>query len=193
MATPDALIADYLDRLRQASTNLPARPRAELLDDIGAHLAETVDPTADEAQVRQALDELGTPEEIVAAAVTESAAEPTRSAGQPATRTGAELAYDVFTVLVLLIAGFPLPVLGWIAGLVMLWSGPRWGTRDKWVGTLVWPVAAIVVVAALLADHVSHGRLVPVLLLGAVLAVAVLAGGFAYLLRVAARSAPRLP
>ena len=29
--------------------------------------------------------------------------------------------------------------LGWIAGLVLLWSSSAWRTRDKWIGTLVWP------------------------------------------------------
>jgi hypothetical protein len=32
-----------------------------------------------------------------------------------------------------------IPVFGWIAGLVLLWSSQDWTTRDKWIGTLIIP------------------------------------------------------
>ncbi len=180
MPTPDALIADYLDRLRQASAGLPADSRAELMQDIGAHLAEKVDAAAGEVQVRRVLDGLGTPEEIAAAAADQSGARP------PVHATGG-LAYDVTTVLVLLLGGFVIPLLGWIAGIVMLWNGPRWDTRHKWAGTLIWPGAVVLTLLALTADHRTSGRLGVVVVTGLAVVVAGLVTGFGYLLR-AARS-----
>src|SRR5882762_8048267 len=61
MTTNNALISDYLDRLRRASAGLPEKARAELLDDINAHLAETVGAAAGEAEIRRVLDDLGAP------------------------------------------------------------------------------------------------------------------------------------
>jgi hypothetical protein len=41
-------------------------------------------------------------------------------------------------IILLLLRGF-IVGLGWVAGLVLLWSSRAWSTRDKWVGTLVVP------------------------------------------------------
>ncbi|MEP7024737.1 MAG: hypothetical protein ABJB47_13260 [Actinomycetota bacterium] len=57
------------------------------------------------------------------------------SAGRPAKAGGLEIT----TVVFLLIGGVVIPVLGWIVGVVLLWISPRWRTRDKLIGTLVWP------------------------------------------------------
>ncbi|HEY2763763.1 MAG TPA: hypothetical protein VGJ13_07095 [Pseudonocardiaceae bacterium] len=180
MPTPDTLIAHYLDRLRLASADLPAGSRAELMQDIGAHLAEKVDAAASEVQVRRVLDELGTPEEIVAVAADQSGARSSASAG-------GGLAYDVATVLVLLLGGFVIPLLGWIGGMAMLWNGPRWDARHKWAGTLIWPGAIILTLVVLTADHRTSGRLGLVVVTGLAVVVAGLVVGFVYLLR-AARS-----
>jgi hypothetical protein len=182
MSTSDTLIADYLDRLRRASADLPAGSRAELMQDIGAHLAEKVDAGAGEVQARRVLDELGTPEEIAAAAAVQSGARSSASAG-------GGFAYDLATVLVLFLGGFVVPVLGWIAGVVMLWSGPRWDARHKWAGTLIWPAAIILTLVLLTADHRTSGHLGVVVLAGLAVVLAGLVVGFAYLLR-AARSHP---
>ncbi len=178
MPSADTLIADYLERLRRSSADLPAGARAELVEDISAHLAEKVDPTASETQVRRVLDELGTPEEIAAAS---------ESGTRSPARTGGEVAYDLATVLALLLGGFVIPLLGWIAGVLMLWNGPRWDARQKWAGTLVWPVAIILTLVALTADHRASGHLAVVVVTGLAAAVAGLVVGFAYLLRAAAR------
>jgi uncharacterized membrane protein len=186
LSATDVLIAEYLDRLRRAAVGLPPAARAELLDDIAAHLAETAGPGADEARTRQVLDELGTPEEIAAAAAAETGV----PAGAPA-RAGGELAYDVGTVLVLLLAGFVVPVLGWIAGVVMLWNGPRWTTREKWAGTLLWPAAILVAGALLLLGHGLAGGVGPmVILLGGLVVLAGLVTAFTILLWAAARRRP---
>ncbi|GIH20024.1 HAAS signaling domain-containing protein [Rugosimonospora africana] len=180
MPTSDTLIADYLERLRRASVDLPAGSRAELMQDIGAHLAEKVDATASEVQVRRVLDELGTPEEIAAVAADQSGARPSAGAGGGG---GGGLAYDTATVLVLLLGGFVIPVLGWIAGVVMLWNGPRWDARHKWAGTLIWPAAIVFTLMVLTADHRASGHLGVVVVIGLAVVVAGLVAGFGYLLR----------
>ncbi|HEY2056885.1 MAG TPA: hypothetical protein VGH57_00830 [Amycolatopsis sp.] len=192
LSANDVLIAEYLDRLRRAAAGLAPATRAELLDDIAAHLAETAGPGADEARTRQVLDELGTPEEIAAAAAAETGVPASGLAGglaaAPARAGGGELAYDVGTVVVLLLAGFVVPVLGWIAGVVMLWNGPRWTTREKWAGTLLWPAAILVAGALLLLGHALAGGVGPmVFLLGGLIELAGLVTAFTILLRAAAR------
>lgn len=107
----------------------------------------------------------------------------------PRRTTPAAVLYDVATVLVLLLGGFVIPLFGWVAGIVMLWAGPRWGLRQKWSGTLLWPAAIAVGALALLASHVTQGQLAVLVLIGAVVVLAGLVSGCVWLLRTAARAA----
>lgn len=66
-------------------------------------------------------------------------------------------AYDVATVLVLMLGGFVVPVAGWLAGVVMLWANPRWSAGDKWLGTLVWPAVVVVPAVTFLAVAAATG------------------------------------
>lgn len=72
MTTAGGLISEYLQRLYRIAADLPEGARTELYEDIRAHLADTLAPNADETTVREVLDELGSPEEIVAAAASEN-------------------------------------------------------------------------------------------------------------------------
>ena len=87
--------------------------------------------------MRNMLDNLGPPGDIVAAAQPDRA--PTRRGPR-----------EVFG-LILLVSGFP-PILGWLAGVgLVLWS-PLWTACQKLLGILVWPgglVAAVGVGLAL--------------------------------------------
>ena len=67
----DALVRDYLGRLETAAVALPAGRRRELASEIGEHIeaALTAAPKRDEVAVRNVLERLGPPEEIVAAEV----------------------------------------------------------------------------------------------------------------------------
>jgi hypothetical protein len=38
-----------------------------------------------------------------------------------------------------LVLGVPGALAGWIVGVVLLWTSPRWRWGDKLVGTLIWP------------------------------------------------------
>ena len=121
------LAAEYLQRLRRAGRGLPPARRRELLAEIEGHLSEAIDPSASDAQALTVLDKLGEPEAIIAAEMPEQDE-------LPAHRGTKEWA----AIILLLLGGFILGV-GWVAGLVLLWSSRAWTTREKWIGTLVIP------------------------------------------------------
>jgi hypothetical protein len=75
--------------------------------------------------------------------------------------------------VILLLAGGLLVGIGWIVGVVLLWSSPHWRTRDKLLGTLIWPggIAGAALVLALGAIATSAGT--AALAIAAVLAVIV--------------------
>ncbi|SHG85100.1 hypothetical protein [Streptoalloteichus hindustanus] len=50
-----------------------------------------------------------------------------------------------WVVLLVLFGGFLLPVVGWLVGVAALWSRRCWDVRVKLVGTLVWPMSALLV------------------------------------------------
>jgi hypothetical protein len=67
----DPLVDDYLRRLSAAASTLPAHRREELMSEIHDHLQEGLSriPAGDEPAVRNLLERLGPPEEIVSAAI----------------------------------------------------------------------------------------------------------------------------
>ena len=132
MTVTHPLAEDYLRRLERAARVLPRRQREELLAEIRSHLDAGLPPDPTEADVRNLLDELGTPAEIVAAA------QPDR----PPARRGIREAL----ALVLLVVGF-VPLLGWVVGAALLLSSPLWSVRQKLLGILVWPGGLFTVLA----------------------------------------------
>ena len=119
------LAADYLQRLRDAGRDLPPGRLRELLAEIEAHLTEAIEPTASDAQALTVLDKLGEPETIIAD-------ETPRPDELPERRTTTKWA----AIGLLLFGGFVFAV-GWLAGVILLWSSRAWTTRDKLIGTLV--------------------------------------------------------
>lgn len=132
------LAEDYLDRLRHAARRLPRGSRRELLDEVGAHLLETTSADMSGAEVLTILDRLGDPDEIV------EAQEP--SAPANADRAGAR---EWSAIVLLLFGGFIFGV-GWLIGVVLLWSSRVWTVRDKWIGTLLIPGGYAIVPVILL-------------------------------------------
>ncbi|HVE74574.1 MAG TPA: hypothetical protein VNA30_05725 [Mycobacteriales bacterium] len=131
----DDLVRDYLGRLEREAAVLPADRRADLVTGIGEHLAETraLAEGDEAAAVREALMRLGTPAHLVTADLEEIGAQ--RAPAPLAPGTGRELA----AVLLLTGGSFVVPVAGWIAGVVLLWTSSLWTRGEKWLGTLVWP------------------------------------------------------
>ena len=138
------LVADYLHRLEAAAAGLSADRAAELTDGIREHLdAALADTSADdEGRIRQTLDRLGRPEDIVAAA----AEHDQPAAGWPAPPSAPGQAgpggLEVAAVILLVIGGFVAGI-GWLVGVALLWTSTRWTIRDKLLGTLVWPFGLV--------------------------------------------------
>jgi uncharacterized membrane protein len=126
----DRLVDQYLDRLERELADVPRARRAEIVDDISAHIAQARAElsTEDEAAIRNLLEQLGDPAEIAADAGA-------RSESRRRERRGLEIA----ALVLLLVGGIVLPVVGWLVGVVLLWVSDIWTTRDKLVGTLAVP------------------------------------------------------
>ncbi|MFP5020955.1 hypothetical protein [Pseudonocardia phyllosphaerae] len=110
----------------------------------------------------------------------------------PAPRTDDPGTYPALTALMLVFGGFVLPVVGWLAGVVMLWCGRSFTAGEKWLGTLVWPAVVAVPAAALagaglLREAQAAGWLIAAGVLLAVVGVVVLALTFVKLLRAGRR------
>jgi uncharacterized membrane protein len=125
----DKLVEAYLKRLNSELRDLPRARRRELVDEITEHISEARSDleVEDEAAIRTLLDRIGAPEDIAADARERFGIE----------RRGGAL--DVVAVILLLVGGVILPVIGWVVGVVLLWSSTVWTSREKLVGTLVVP------------------------------------------------------
>ena len=121
------LAQDYLRRLRRAGRRLPPERLSELSVEIEAYLSEAIASDASDHDALGALERLGSPGEIVEAEDPSSAA----GAGRRGWRAWA-------AVILLPVGGFVFGV-GWLVGLVLLWSSRLWTTREKLIGTLIVP------------------------------------------------------
>ena len=142
------LAGDYLERVRRAGQGVPARERLrELLVDIRrTFFAEAIDPEASSAEALTVLDRLGEPEEIIAAE------RPDATVSADGRGTG-----EWAAIFLLLLGGFVFG-LGWIVGLILLWSSRAWSTMDKLIGTVVIPGGLAASVYVLLLYRVPASR-----------------------------------
>jgi hypothetical protein len=140
-----SITEEYLGRLDAAAWRLPGERRTELVAEVRAHIAAALDAgPGDEAGLRTVLDSLGAPEEIAREAVEQEGLPQKPPDSVPAANLR-----DISTVLLLMFGGF-LAGVGWLVGVALLWTSPRWRSRDKWLATLVWPFgyAGLLVVAS---------------------------------------------
>jgi HAAS len=160
----DVLVRDYLGRLEAASAVLPGDRRDELAAEVREHIdgALAESGRSDEVTVRNILDRLGSPEEIVAAEVglvglpggTPVAPAPTRT--EP--RWGA---IEVAAVALLCLAWpamfLPFGQILWLGlgaiGLALVWASGVWTIRRKLVTTV--GVTALYLLFLLLTTPVS--------------------------------------
>jgi hypothetical protein len=124
---PEPEIAHYLKRLSEAARDLPRGRRRELVAEIEQHIRDALveSPVENEAEMLTLLDRIGDPNEIAMAA-----------SGQP--RVTRSTTMETWAIILLLLGGF-LWGIGWIAGVVLLWSSSLWTTRDKLIGMLIVP------------------------------------------------------
>ena len=123
----DRLVEEYIVRVNHALRDLPQDRRDPIVEDIREHIRiarAAMDPE-DGAQIRQLLDDLGDPERIRAEAGLPSI--------NPHTGWG-----DRWAPWLLLFGGFVF-IIGWLAGVVLLWNSSIWKTRDKVLATFIWP------------------------------------------------------
>jgi hypothetical protein len=119
----DHLVDDYLRRLEHAATHMQRARRAELVAEIRGHIETALhqEQAVGEAAVRNVLERLGPPEEIV------EAAEP------PPTPNGRRAGVLEIIALVAMIV----PVIGWLVGTILVFASQAWSRRDKLIGALL--------------------------------------------------------
>jgi len=141
------LAEDYLRRLEHAAWSLPGHDRAELLAEIRGHLQAGLTPESTDADVRNLLDELGAPEDIIAAAHGSTDGAATTGLAHLAPPAGSPWgAMEIMAVLGLTVGTFVVPVIGPIVGIVLVWGSTRWTHREKTVATILTVLPVIVLV-----------------------------------------------
>ncbi len=133
------LVADYLRRLEQAAAPLSRSRRDELVEEIREHIDDALleAGAADEVAVRNVLERLGPPEEIVAAA-------------GPAQRRSGRLELAAMIALAI-------PFLGWFIGVVLVAASRAWTGREKAAGIAIVLVPALVLSLGLVAAGAGGG------------------------------------
>ena len=133
----DKLVRRYLAQLDAALRDVDASRREEILTEVHGHIDEgraELDPD-DATSVRTLLDRVGDPAAIAA------------EAGAPPPGSGRWDAWAPW----LIIFGFIASGLGWIAGVLILWTSPTWSQRDKLIATVVSPAGLVALFFGLVA------------------------------------------
>ena len=133
----DKLVRHYLAELDAALQGIDASRREEILGEVREHIEQgrtELDPD-DAAGVRTLLARVGDPAAIAAEA----------GAPSPDSRR-----WDAWAPW-LIIFGPVASGLGWVAGVLILWTSPAWSQRDKLIATIVPPVGLVALFFGLVA------------------------------------------
>lgn len=138
----DALVLDYLGRLEAASGRLAVDRRVELVAEVREHIATSLAEAGrhDELTVRNILERLGPPEEIVAAEGEPDAATPALATTLPTRPNVGRVpwgAVEIAALLLLTVGMVVLPFVGPLLGLAFVWLSARWTTLQKSVATAI--------------------------------------------------------
>jgi hypothetical protein len=133
----DKLVQRYMTQLDAALQGVDASRREEILAEVHEHIEQGRDrlDTDDAASVRTLLGKVGDPAAIAAEA----------GAPSPDSRR-----WDAWAPW-LIIFGPVASGLGWIAGILILWTSPTWSQRDKLIATFVSPAGLVALVFGLVA------------------------------------------
>ena len=128
-SSPEHLIHQYLEQVERELQDRPPAERAEIRDDLYFHIVEAVgEPaSASEADVRNALDRLGHPQDV--------AFELRGRAPEAAEEPRSETVSGDKTPGALEVAAIILTALFWPIGVLLAWISQRWLTRDKVIAT----------------------------------------------------------
>ncbi|GAA2788950.1 HAAS signaling domain-containing protein [Kribbella solani] len=164
----DRLVDAYLKELAKAAEPLPQARRTELIEDMKAHIAEErAAGASSESEIRQILQRLGDPRDIVAAATEGLVLVETEPKLRPV---------DMVTLAVLVLGpylpGIMLPAIAYMIGIGMLWSiSNRWTVPWKILGTLIWPITYAIAIGV---DVLLQAPIQVTLAVDAVVTVAIL-------------------
>jgi flagellar basal body-associated protein FliL len=137
----DRLVDAYLSRLEEAAAHLQRSRRAELIAEIREHIEAALrEEAAGEVTVRNVLERLGPPEEIV------EAAEPAPEAEQ---RSTGKLEVAAMVTLVV-------PFIGWLFGIAMVLISKAWSNREKAIGTALALLAVVPFLTLAIVDSYSE-------------------------------------
>ncbi|MDV9187406.1 hypothetical protein R6L23_04090 [Streptomyces sp. SR27] len=179
------LVAAYLDAVARETAMLPAERRAELLADLREHIE--ANEARDDGQVRAVLAGLGDPRTVAASALAEEAPAAGTASPAPGSRGRTRLTAVLLSVsgLLVLVSSL-LGTIALIAAMVLLWTSPQWGKREKVIATgACVAVPVLMFLGALLG---AAGRIGPTeLLLVAVFSLGVPVAGATMLVRAARR------
>jgi uncharacterized membrane protein len=161
----EGLIRDYLRRLDAAAVDLPPDRRGELASEVRDHIAAALEDAGsrDEVTVRNVLERLGPPEEIVSAeeepAVVTSG---TSAAATAMPRAGGQSsigAVEIAALLLLTVGAFALPVVGPLVGLLLVWLSNAWTRRHKIIATVIVLVLLILPILLIIGLGSNSGAL----------------------------------
>ncbi|THG31524.1 tripartite tricarboxylate transporter TctB family protein [Naasia lichenicola] len=131
-------VSDYLRRLDEELERVPE----PLASQIREGVAEELRSVSDEDALTR-IEQLGDPAHIAAEASSDLTAPTPTANGR-----GSSRAYVAATVALLTVGGLIFPILGWIVGLILLWSGAAWKTYEKVIATLS-PLIAVGLIYAM--------------------------------------------
>lgn len=129
----------YLDRLSVALTDAPAPLREEIVAGVREELVGL-----DAAQASARIAELGDPLQIAAEAL-----DGLPAAAAPGPRSSP--VYVGVTVALLVVGGYVLPVVGWLAGILLVVGSTAWTSREKKTAIAASVASAVVALALLFA------------------------------------------
>jgi len=145
-------VNDYLERLDAALAHVPYATAREIRAGIEEEL-RSLEPTAADERMR----ELGDPAAIAAAAAgslqegpaARGAGAPSWAAAPPPRSAGtASPIYVVLTGLAVAFGMWVVPVVGWFAGIVLMWTSVVWRRWEKILATTV-PLGAVALLAVI--------------------------------------------
>jgi uncharacterized membrane protein len=134
--TSPQVVRSYLSELESALHGVPTAVQHAILGGVREELTGL-----DAAAAAARIEEFGDPAFIAAEARAEAA---TDERPAPATTEGAW--YPVVASLLVAFGGFVIPLVGWIAGITMVWLSTSWRKWEKWVATLAVPAFTLLLI-----------------------------------------------
>ena len=158
----DVVVRDYLGRLEAAAWPLPVARRAELIGEVREHIDAAMSEAGnrDEVTIRNILERLGPPEEIVAAEAESGVAAALPIGGRPVSAAVGSSpwgAVEIIALLLLTLGAIFLPFVGPVLGLVFVWASTEWTRRAKLIATTIVAVLLLLPILLLLGVRAGAG------------------------------------